>query len=346
MTEAMKRILLICLAICSAACSSEKLSAVEGQEAEEIEEDTTNMNIPTKGPYTVNSTVGEVVSDPAFGDFGALLFPVDRQVSSSMTLDEVSTSSVYVWYHYIRPEMTVDIINTLHDRAEAGEQIFYRFYTDAEISQDPEKQYTGLFFFKAEGASEAAPFAICNAGGGFMYVGAMHDSFPHALAISRSGLNAFSLIYRPDTPFEDLARAIIFIHDHASELGVKADGYSLWGGSAGARMAATLGNLSILRQLTGRSDIPQAAAVIMQYTGYSTVSEYDAATYANVGTSDGIASWRTMQNRLNSLSELGIPTEFHSYEGLPHGFGLGIGTVAEGWIVDAINFWKRQLINY
>jgi acetyl esterase/lipase len=108
-------------------------------------------------------------------------------------------------------------------------------------------------------------------------------------------------------------------------------------------MAATLGNLSNLRQLTGRSDIPQAAAVIMQYTGYSTVSEYDAPTYANVGTSDGIASWRTMQNRLNSLSELGIPTEFHRYEGLPHGFGLGTGTVAEGWTADAINFWKRQL---
>jgi acetyl esterase/lipase len=301
------------------------------------------MTTPTKSPYTAASTVGEVIADPAFGDFGELLFPVDRQVSGSMTLEEVSSSRVYVWYSYISPEMTVDIINTLHDRAVAGEKIFYRFYTDEEIRQDPEKQYTGLFFFKAEQATEDEPFAICNAGGGFMYVGAMHDSFPHALTISRNGLNAFALIYRPDTPYDDLARAIIFIHDHASELGVRADGYSLWGGSAGARMAATLGNLSYLRQLTGRSDIPQASAVIMQYTGYSTVSRYDAPTYANVGTSDGIASWRTMKDRLDSLSELGIPTEFHSYQGLPHGFGLGIGTVAEGWTADAINFWKEQL---
>ena len=58
------------------------------------------------------------------------------------------------------------------------------------------------------------------------------------------------------------------------------------------------------------------------------------------GTNDGIASWRGMQNRLDSLQNLGINTEFHSYEGLSHGFGLGTGTVADGWINDAIRFWE------
>jgi acetyl esterase/lipase len=305
--------------------------------------DTTKMNDNTSATtdsFTVNSTVGEVIADSAFGDFGRLLFPVDRNVSNDMTLAEVSTSNVYVWYNYIRPAMTVDIINTLKRRAQSGEKIFYRFYSDDEIRQDSEKAYTGLFFFRG---TSGAPFAVCNAGGGFMYVGAMHDSFPHALSLSRMGYNAFGIIYRPDTPYEDLARALAFIHDHASELGVNPDGYSLWGGSAGARMAATLGNAGYLRQLTGRTDIPQAAAVIMQYTGYSEVSSDDAPTYACVGTSDGIASWRTMQNRLQRLSALGIPTEFHSYQGLPHGFGLGTGTVAEGWINDAVRFWQQQL---
>ena len=48
-------------------------------------------------------------------------------------------------------------------------------------------------------------FAICNAGGGFYYVGAMHDSF--------------ALIYRPDAKLacKDLARAIAFIHEHADK---------------------------------------------------------------------------------------------------------------------------------
>ena len=98
-----------------------------------------------------------------------------------------------------------------------------------------------------------------------------------------------------------------------------------------------------LQQLTGRTDIPQAAAVIMQYTGYIQASQYDAPTYVCVGSNDGIASWRTMQNRLQRLSAIGIPTEFHVYDGLGHGFGIGTGTVADGWVNDALKFWQKNM---
>lgn len=289
---------------------------------------------------TQSTTIGEVKSIPAFSDFGRLLFPVDRSVPDSMTLAEVSTSSVYIWYSHIKAETTVEIITNLRDKAENGESVFFPIYTENEMQSDRSKRDTGLFFFKGE---KGRPFAVTNAGGGFMYVGALHDSFPHALELSKMGYNAFALIYRPDSAYEDLARAIVFIHDHATELEVDANNYSLWGGSAGARMAAVLGNRTALRELTGRSDIPRASAVIMQYTGYTAVSPDDAPTYACVGTSDGIANWRTMQNRLSALDRLGIPTEFHAYKGLPHGFGLGTGTVADGWIKDAVRFWEMQM---
>lgn len=153
-----------------------------------------------------------------------------------------------------------------------------------------------------------------------------------------TGDPAFALIYRPDDPYSDLARAITFICGNAESLGVARENYSLWGGSAGARMAAVLGNSVNLRELTQDAGLPRAAAVIMQYTGYSTVSEFDSTTYSCVGTDDGIASWRVMQSRLQRLEALGIPTEFHVYEGLGHGFGIGTGTVAEGWVGDAIDF--------
>lgn len=48
-----------------------------------------------------------------------------------------------------------------------------------------------------------------------------------------------------------------------------------------------------------------------------------------------------MQSRMQTLSDYGIPTEFHAYDGLGHGFGLGIGTNAEGWFHDAVAFWKK-----
>lgn len=288
--------------------------------------------------YTRSSTVEDVLLDPYFEDFGRLLFPVDIAVSEDMTLAEISSSSVYVWYNYIDADKTVEIVQSLHDQAAAGEPVFYEIYTEEERRDDPSKEDTGLFFFRGEPGEK---FAVVNAGGGFMYVGAMHDSFPHALELSKMGYNSFALIYRPDDPYADLARAISFIYDHAEELEVNPEGYSLWGGSAGARMAATLGNRDALPHF-GRDDIPQAAAVIMQYTGYSAASKKDAPTYACVGTRDGIASWKTMQARLQTLDSYGIPTEFHSYKGLPHGYGLGTGTNAEGWIEDAAAFWEAQ----
>ena len=282
--------------------------------------------------YTRQTHINDVMNDPAFGDYGRLIFPVNTGYWSGTTLEQLQLT----WYNYIDPDKTVEVCNYL--RAHAN-NCFIDIYTEVEKQANPNLRNTGVFFFRG---NRNAPFAICNAGGGFSYVGAMHDSFPHALELSKQGYNAFALIYRPGDAYEDLARAIAYICDHADELGVSRTGYSLWGGSAGARMAATLGNSANLRSLTGRTDLPQASVVVMQYTGYTTVSPYDGPTYACCGTSDGIASWRTMQSRIESLSALGIPTEFHSYDDLPHGFGLGTGTIAEGWINDAVRFWQSQ----
>ena len=119
------------------------------------------------------------------------------------------------------------------------------------------------------------------------------------------------------------------------------DCYSLWGGSAGARMAAWLGSYG--PAAFGGDNLPQPGTVVMQYTGYSDYTANDPPTFACVGESDGIANWRTMQRRLQAMSDLGIPTEFHHYPGLPHGFGLGSGTVAEGWLDQAVAFWEAQM---
>ena len=50
-----------------------------------------------------------------------------------------------------------------------------------------------------------------------------------------------------------------------------------------------------------------------------------------------------MQNRLEMLESYSIATEFHAYEGLSHGFGIGTGTNADGWIYDAVSFWENQM---
>lgn len=289
-----------------------------------------------KKTYTADTPISEVISDPVFGEYGRLIFPVDEDYYSGDTLGELNL----IWYSHIDPEKTVEITNYFREKAAAGETFFYDIYTDEEKAEDPEKADTGLFFFRGNPGER---FAVCNAGGGFAYVGAMQDSFPHALELSKMGYNAFALIYRPgaQTACEDLARAVSFIFGHADELQVDTSDYSLWGGSAGGRMAAWVGSYGTA--VFGEKELSRPAAVIMQYTGYSEYSENDPPTYACVGDRDGIASWNTMKNRLDRLAELGIDTEFHVYSGLGHGFGLGTGTEAEGWIQDAAAFWEQQM---
>lgn len=172
---------------------------------------------------------------------------------------------------------------------------------------------------------------------------AMHDSFPHALELSKKGYNAFALIYRPgaQTACEDLARAIAFIHENAEELGVDVSDYSLWGGSAGARMAAWIGSYGTAA--FGEVDYPKPGAVIMQYTGLSEVTGAEPPTYACVGTSDGIAYYGIMEERISRIQAQGTNAEIEVFEGLPHGFGLGEGTVAEGWFDNAVRFWEDNM---
>ena len=158
---------------------------------------------PQTAAFTRESKIEDVKNDPVFGSYGRLLFPTDDYYYSGDTLEDLGLT----YYSHIDPDETVEIVNTLRERAEDGQTIFYDIYTDEEKTADPAKEDTGLFFFKG---TPGEKFAICNAGGAFAYVGAMQDSFPHALELSKKGYNAFALIYRPgaQTACEDLARAL------------------------------------------------------------------------------------------------------------------------------------------
>ena len=288
--------------------------------------------------FTKDTKVVDVINNRSFKDFGKLIFPMGRTIDKNMTLEDAK--DLYVWYNYINTDKTVEIVNYMKEQTDSGKQIFYPIYTEEEMKREPEKRNTGIFYFRG---TENNKFAILNAGGGFMYVGAMQDSFPHALELSKNGYNAFALIYRPDADkaMEDLARAVAFIHENKETLKVDTNDYSVWGGSAGGRMAAWLGNYGT--ESFGEKKYPRPSVVIMQYTGLSDVTGDEPPTYNCVGTNDGIANYKVMENRINKIKQNGTDAEIEIFDGLPHGFGLGIGTNAEGWINNAIKFWQRNM---
>ena len=108
-------------------------------------------------------------------------------------------------------------------------------------------------------------------------------------------------------------------------------------------MAAWLGSYGT--ENFGEVAYPRPAAVIVNYTGLSEVTGYEPSTYSAVGTSDGIASYRTMERRIQAIQTNGTDAEIEVFNGLSHGFGLGTGTVAEGWIDRAVAFWERNMKN-
>ncbi len=296
-----------------------------------------NMN--TYGHLTVSNTVKDVVEHEAFAGFGQFILPAERRYDDDMPLTNVA--SLLPYHNYVTGERAVETINTMIDHVHEGNRLFYDIYSDADKQADSRKNNTGLFFFRGE---PGRPFAIVCPGGGFSYVGAIHEGFPLAIALSRMGYNAFSIQYRTggaQVACEDLAQAIDFIMRHAEELQVSTEDYSLWGGSAGARMAAYLGSYSTQGFIDATHERP--AAVIMGYTGHSEYTQNDPPTYVIIGEDDAIASPATMRRRVENLQALGIDAEFHLLPDLRHGFGLGIGTTAEGWEKDAVRFWEKYI---
>lgn len=283
-----------------------------------------------------------LVNHKAFNGGGILLLPwYGTQEGMDEPFENIGR---YLIYHsHINTPSMLEAVNHLIDDSASGKQVFYPVYSEDERARNPELEQVGLFYFRG---SSGAPFAIINPGGGFAYVGSIHESIPHAHVLSNAGYNAFSLSYRMgsgDKACEDLAAAIAFIFNNAHELEVSTEQYSLWGGSAGARMASMLGSYGT--QSFGFPETPKASTIIMAYTGQSSYTPYDPPTYSVVGENDGIASARVMARRIKNLQNAGVPAEIKVFPNLGHGFGLGIGTSAEGWIDDARIFWEQNGLN-
>jgi acetyl esterase/lipase len=292
------------------------------------------------GYLNAGSGIGDILNHPAFAGFARLLLPWDdRSYDENMRLSDFG--SLLPYHRHVDPDVVVDGLNHMIDAVSKGETLFYHFYSQAQRRADPSKDNTGLFFLRGR---PGAPFAMIAPGGGFAYVGSVHEGFPYAVEISDAGYHAFVLKYRTgyggETATRDLAAALSFVFINAEMLGVSTGNYSLWGSSAGARMAASIGSHGAAR--FGGSDLAKPATVVMAYTGHSDYAADEPPTFVVVGENDGIAPPSAMQRRVARLRAAGTGVEYHQYPDLAHGFGPGTGTPAEGWIADAVRFWSRN----
>ena len=80
--------------------------------------------------FTKDTKVYDVINNSSFKNFGRLIFPVNRTIDENMTLEE--SGDLYIWYNYINPDKTVEIVNYLKEQTDSGNQIFYNIYTEEE----------------------------------------------------------------------------------------------------------------------------------------------------------------------------------------------------------------------
>jgi acetyl esterase/lipase len=289
---------------------------------------------------TPDSYIRDIVNHPAFMGFGERL--LTRDDNSTYYNTRISDAASLMPYHEnVNPDVIVDALNYMINEAQSGKTIFYDFYTEQQKREDAAKTHTGLFFFRGK---PGAPFAIVCPGGGFAYVGSLHEGFPLALEIRKKGYNAFVIRYRiggERLACEDLAAAIAYIFTDSRILEVNTENYSLWGGSAGGRMAARLSSYGTA--FYGEKDYPKPATAVIFYTGHSDFTVNNPPTFSVLGERDNIANPVVMEQRVNAMKAAGIDVEFYIYPNVGHGFGLGVGTTAEGWLNNAVRFWEKHI---
>lgn len=220
------------------------------------------------------------------------------------------------------------------------------------------------------------PFALICPGGGYYMVCSFIEGKPVAEKLNQMGISVFILYYRVKkkarypAPMDDLARAVKEILENADAYAVDPAGYSVWGGSAGGHLVASFGTDNVGYQKYG---LPKPGALILSYPVVTmmegmthqgscdwllgkgaaieerkklSVEQHVSAAYPPAyvwcGDADQEVSPENTKMLAAALQKADVPVQCEIFPGVGHGIGPGAGTVAEGWIEKAVNFWMEQ----
>ena len=167
---------------------------------------------------TPEDKILDIISHPVFKGFGFQIFPWNSKNRYTKTMIMKDAPSLNLWHTNLNINEEINGINRLIADINKGYKVFYNIYTDEEKKR-PIKKNTRLFYLRGK---KNAPYMIMLPGGGYYYVGSLHEGFPIAEEINEYGYNAFVLKYRVDTggryPYDyeylaakDLIRAVKII---------------------------------------------------------------------------------------------------------------------------------------
>lgn len=307
------------------------------------------------GNYTAVSTTSSFrhcMNHPALQEMGRYVLPWERGAVSKITQPlSIGYMCTCLGYH---AQTVVNGINFLIEMRTQEKLYTFDYYTDQEKQCNPHLDTTKLIYIPGD---LGAPFALVIAGGGFNSVCMMQEAFPVAQQLHKKGYHVFMLKYRVgalpedrsatdkrERAFSDLHRGMQYIFQNAEKWQISLKNYSVWGFSAGARM--TLAWTTHSKYSYHASGLPKPALQVPIYTVPENITPENGmpSTFMVMGTKDsfwGKEGCVACSEFCRTLNILEVPAIFEEYEGLGHGFGLGTGTPAEGWLDRATQLWER-----
>ncbi len=281
-------------------------------------------------------------------------FPDDKTTSIT------SFMSVKALCHWCKwdSKTTIDALNYMLDKANEGKTGVYNVYSEEERKEKSYLDRAKLFFMKGE---KDKPLAIIAAGGGYTTVRSDTEAFPYAWKLNELGYNVFVLRYRVGEDLaitgnedvvqeasKDMIRAISYIKDNSYTFDINMDNYTLWGSSAGGGIISAF-SYQCQKQSFDELSLPRPAAQMLIYTHAAyfdklTFQKDDVPTFTIVGENDTYSGDIIMDRKVPQMEAAGMKVEYHKYKDYVHGTGLGIGTSAENWIYDAVDFWNDMML--
>lgn len=232
---------------------------------------------------------------------------------------------------------------------------------------------TGYFAFLI---GRDRPFVLVLPGGGYHDVCSMAEGFPVAVKLNELGYNAYVGLYRVGkearfpNPQDDVAEILKDIFDRAEEDQVRTKDYALCGFSAGGHLAASMATKSVGLPVY---NLPLPKALILgypvvtmgelthkgsrnallgkekndsklreEYSIERQVDESYPSTYLWQCKDDPLVPVENGKMLAEALEAHSVRHEYRPVEGKGHGWGLAIGTSAEGWLERAVSFWQES----
>lgn len=311
-----------------------------------------------------NQKMKEILQDESLAKLRDLMFP--SEYSAWITDDDITPKKMSESFRGVGDY--AERLNFLKTHIETGEITREKVYSESEVRSDSSKVGVQLLEYRNRGSNKVA---IIIPGGGYSNVCSFCEGWPIAQELFERGYNCFVLYYRvfPNAympnPIEDVARLVKRIKENYPDLDL--NGYLMLGFSAGGHLAGIWAtkqgyprynlpkpkflsltypviDLSLKKGVTRANCLGENCSEeeVKKYSVHTNVDENYPETYLWQGRNDQCISFENSVIMDKALTENNVKHKYVVYDDTCHGFGVGKGTCAEGWIDDMLKFFNEN----